>query len=75
MTQIVLSTSKCVGTVKFFNPSRGTGLVRPDDGSDDIYINTKGDYDRRSYDRGAKVRFNLHRQNGRISHVTNLRPA
>ncbi len=51
--------SNCKGTITFFNKRRGTGLVKPDDGSDDIYINVSQNYEAASFDRGVKVRYNL----------------
>ena len=67
--------TNCTGVVKFFNTRRGTGLVRVDDSNEDIYINVSQSYDQRSYDRGAKVRFNLRRNDGGASLITDLRPA
>lgn len=31
-------TIVATGTVRFLNPDNGNGLIRPDDGSDDIYV-------------------------------------
>jgi cold shock CspA family protein len=67
--------SNCKGTISFFNKSRGTGLVKPVDGSGDIYINVSQNYDAASFDRGVKVRYSLHIPEQGAPRVTDLRVA
>jgi len=67
--------SNCKGTITYFNKRRGTGLVKPDDGSDDIYINVSQNYDSDAYDRGVKVRYNLHVPEAGAPCVADLRVA
>lgn len=67
--------SNCKGTITFFNKRRGTGLVKPDDGSSDVYINVSQSYDGDAYDRGVKVRYNLHIPETGAPRIADLRVA
>ncbi|MEO1492137.1 MAG: cold-shock protein [Pseudomonadota bacterium] len=67
--------SNCKGTISFFNKRRGTGLVKPDDGSGDVYINVSQSYDAAAFDRGVKVRYNLHIPETGAPQVEDLRVA
>lgn len=67
--------SNCKGTISFFNKRRGTGLVKPEDGTDDIYINVSQNYDAASFDRGVKVRYSLLVEQTGAARVTDLRVA
>ena len=51
--------TKGKGIIKFFNDRRQTGLVRPDDGSDDFYINVANTYTGDRFERGARVSYGL----------------
>jgi len=63
------------GTVKWFNPVRGFGFIRPDDGSRNVFVQAAA-LQRSDLDRlveGQKVRFDLERaHNGKLA-AANLR--
>jgi cold shock protein len=63
------------GTVKWFNPVRGFGFIRPDDGSRNVFVEVSA-LQRSGLDQlveGQKVRFDLERaQNGKPA-VANLK--
>ncbi len=49
------------GTVKFFNNSKGFGFIKPDDGSEDIFVHSSGLVD--EIRENDKVQFEV--QNGK----------
>jgi cold shock protein len=58
------------GTVKWFNPVRGFGFIRPDDGSRNVFVHLsalrRSDLD--GLVEGQKVRFDLERaRNGKLA--------
>jgi cold shock protein len=63
------------GTVKWFNPVRGFGFIRPDDGSRNLFVHTSA-LERSELDglvEGQKVRFDVQRaRNGKLA-VANLK--
>ena len=63
------------GTVKWFNPVRGFGFIRPDDGSRNVFVHASA-LERSDLDRlveGQKVRFDLARaRDGKLA-AANLR--
>jgi CspA family cold shock protein len=58
------------GTVKWFNPVRGFGFIRPDDGSRNVFVHVSA-LQRSDLDglvEGQKVRFDLERaRNGKLA--------
>lgn len=66
-----------VGTVKWFNPSKGFGFIEPDDGTKDVFVHISA-VERSNLGHlgeGQRVQFDLERgQQGRTSAV-NLRAA
>ena len=62
------------GTVRFFNAQSGRGLVRPDDGSDDIYIQIESDDRARRMDRGRRVSFEIHNPHTSAAWIADLQP-
>jgi cold shock protein len=63
------------GTVKWFNPQKGYGFIKPDDGSDDVFVHISA-VERAgltSLAEGQRVSFDLERgQRGKTS-ATNLK--
>ncbi|MDH5365541.1 MAG: cold-shock protein [Cyclobacteriaceae bacterium] len=47
------------GTVKFFNDTKGFGFIKPDDGSEDIFVHSSGLID--EIRENDKVEFELER--------------
>ena len=61
-----------IGTVKWFNATKGFGFIQPDDGSKDVFVHISA-VERSSLGRlneGQKVSFDLERgQQGKVSAV------
>jgi CspA family cold shock protein len=66
-----------VGTVKWFNATKGYGFIKPDDGSNDVFLHIS-DVQRAGLQdvrEGDKFEFDLQRgQQGKVS-ATNLKQA
>ena len=66
-----------IGTVKWFNPTKGYGFIQPDDGSKDVFLHIS-DVERSgigSPQEGQKLEYELQRgQQGKTS-AGNLKPA
>ena len=66
-----------IGTVKWFNPTKGYGFIQPDDGSKDVFLHIS-DVERAgivSPQEGQKLEYELQRgQQGKTS-AGNLKPA
>jgi CspA family cold shock protein len=66
-----------VGTVKWFNPTKGYGFIQPEDGSKDVFVHISA-VERsgmNGLNEGQKVSFDLERgQQGKVAAV-NLRSA
>lgn len=67
--------TKGKGVIKFFNDRRKTGLVRPDDGSDDFYINVANDFSGDRFERGVRVTYSLLAADDGTRRVVDLRRA
>ncbi len=66
-----------IGTVKWFNATKGYGFIQPDDGSKDVFVHIS-DVERSgigALQEGQKIEFDLQRgQQGKVS-AGNLRRA
>ncbi len=66
-----------VGTVKWFNPTKGFGFIQPDDGSKDVFVHISA-VERAgmgTLQEGQKVSFELAKgKDGKVS-ADNLKPA
>jgi CspA family cold shock protein len=65
-----------IGTVKWFNPTKGFGFIQPDDGSKDVFVHISAvERAGMTLKEGQKVSFDLERgQQGKTSAV-NLKNA
>jgi CspA family cold shock protein len=55
------STTMAVGTVKWFNPTKGFGFITPEDGSSDVFVH-QSDIDVQGYrelNEGQRVEFSV----------------
>ncbi|MEM7663989.1 MAG: cold shock domain-containing protein [Pseudomonadota bacterium] len=66
--------SNCQGVVKFFNQSRGTGLINSEDGSE-FYVNRRIEGDADQFHRGLRVVFSVCNQQGKAPVIMDLRRA
>jgi CspA family cold shock protein len=50
-----------IGTVKFFNPDKGYGFIKPDDGGPDIFVHVTAveQAGLRTLSEGQKIRFEI----------------
>lgn len=66
-----------VGTVKWFNPTKGFGFIQPEDGSKDVFVHISA-VERSgmgSLKEGQKIQFELAKgKDGKVS-ADNLKPA
>ena len=65
-----------IGTVKWFNPTKGFGFIQPDDGSKDVFVHISA-VERSGIGNlveGQKVSFDLQQERGKTS-ACNLRAA
>jgi CspA family cold shock protein len=65
-----------IGTVKFFNATKGFGFIAPDDGGKDVFVHASAveAAGMRSLGEGQKVSFDI-QPDARGAKAVNLRPA
>lgn len=62
------------GTVQFFNRASGNGLVRPDDGSEEFYIQMDCAATAARLDRGRKVAYVIKHPQTPAAWIDEIRP-
>lgn len=62
-------TNKITGTVKWFNPTKGYGFIKPDNGGADIFVHISAveKAGLNTLNEGQKVRYTSSTRNGRDS--------
>jgi len=65
-----------VGTVKWFNPSKGFGFIEPESGGKDIFVHVSAveQSGLSGLDEGQKIEFDIQEENGKES-ACNLKEA
>ena len=63
--------SSTTGVVKWFNPNKGFGFIKPDQGGKDVFVHVSAleKAGIRRLDEGTKVSFELASNKGRVSAV------
>ena len=56
-----------IGTVKFFNTTKGYGFIQPEDGSNDVFVHVSALHDAgiQQLNEGQKVSFELETKSGK----------
>lgn len=60
-----------IGTVKWFNQTKGFGFIQPEDGGSDVFVHISAvkAAGLRSLEEGQRVNYELESHNGRVSAV------
>ena len=66
-----------IGTVKWFNPTKGVGFIQPEDGSSDVFVHISAveRSDLGSLREGQKISFDLERGDRGKTSAVNLKAA
>lgn len=58
-----------IGTVKWFNPSKGFGFIEPENGGKDVFVHISAveKAGLRGLDEGQKIEFDIQEENGKES--------
>ncbi len=62
---------RIIGTVKWFNTTKGYGFIQPDDGGNDVFVHISA-VERaglRGLNDGQKVTFNMKEERGKVAAV------
>ena len=76
LTSLVKENAMTIGTVKFFNTSKGFGFIAPEGGGKDVFVHATAveAAGMRTLTEGQKVQFDI-QPDARGAKAVNLRPA
>jgi CspA family cold shock protein len=71
-----MEAEMAIGTVKWFNPTKGFGFIQPEDGSDDVFVHVSAveKSELTSLVEGQRVSFEVVSERGKTA-AGNLQPA